>query len=565
MGVILSAIQRYLNKKDSTEDEPLGAKAFLWEIDPTNKLLTLRFGNQGVETIAIDQPLDSKDFWGNLVHPTDLEHGMDALQSLKKGHPIHHRFRFLYPNGVIKWFTITGIPVYDTTNQIIKYTGSAIDTTHPKVQEAIEQKEASNHSLVPREKVLLESMRRVIEKEKEDERIFSLYYIDINRFKIVNDTYGEDVGDRLMALVYEKVQDTIGEHSEAFHIADDEFLILVKGASDQCISEMSQSLLTTFQCPFFLDHESYNLSISLGVSRYPETADSVLLLIQQAEMAMEMVKSGEKEQYHVFESSDGDAVRRRRNIELALAQAVTNKELSLVYQPKIHFKTGKVYGAEALLRWSHPELGRVSPGEFIPVAEESGTIYEIGYWVLYETIRQAKRWQEQGLFLQVSLNISPLQYKEPYFVERVEQTLMYHDLDPKYLTLEITESVMQDSSFAGTVLNELQEIGVKISIDDFGTGYSSLSILNTVNIDYLKIDKSFVDPIPGSGQSADLVRTIIQMGHNLGFELVAEGIENRHQANYLESNGCHYGQGYFYAKPLDPKEFPEMIQTIVHE
>jgi EAL domain-containing protein (putative c-di-GMP-specific phosphodiesterase class I) len=239
-----------------------------------------------------------------------------------------------------------------------------------------------------------------------------------------------------------------------------------------------------------------------------------------------------------------------------------NNELILHYQPQIELETKEMIGMEALLRWNHPEIGMVPPMEFIPIAEETGLIVPIGQWVIEEACRQNKAWQEKGLAqFKVAVNISVIQFQDGNFTRVVEEILNRNKLAPEFLELEITESVMQNIKESISILSLLKEIGVKISIDDFGTGYSSLNVLKQLTIDYVKIDKSFVSEIDTNSNTASLVKTMIEMGSNLNFEVIAEGIESEQQAEFLNKNGCRFGQGYLYSQPLPAEEIEVFIEN----
>lgn len=250
---------------------------------------------------------------------------------------------------------------------------------------------------------------------------------------------------------------------------------------------------------------------------------------------------------------------RKLTIEHGLKRAIERQEFELYYQPKIVLKTGKIYGVEALIRWNHPELGLLPPLEFIPIAEENGMILPIGNWVLQEACRQTKLWQESGTWIQMAVNVSGLQFEDNCFVEKVRKTLFEHQLFPEYLELEITESVMQNIDRSSIIIEDLKSSGVKISIDDFGTGYSSLSLLTGLPIDIVKIDKSFITDMMLRPNASILVKTIIEMGKNLNFDLIAEGIETIEQRNSLIEKGCLYGQGYFYSRPVQRKEIEALL------
>lgn len=325
------------------------------------------------------------------------------------------------------------------------------------------------------------------------------------------------------------------------------------------VKEVADRILNNFSSPFILKEEEFFTSPSIGISLYPGDGQDEETLTKNADKAMYLAKKRGKNNYQFYIYEDEDILDRKIKLEQGLKRALKKNEFQLNYQPKINLKTGKIYGVEALLRWHHSELGLISPVEFIPIAEEIGMIIRIGKWVLEEACKQNKEWQASGIWIKMAVNVSAVQFEDNFFVEKVKDILAESQLSPMYLGLEITESVMQNINHSAAIIHALKEIGVKVSIDDFGTGYSSLSILNTLPIDLVKIDKSFVNEIITNSNTASLVKTMIEMGKSLNFDLVAEGIENQQQADFLIQNGCHFGQGYFYCPPLPAAETEKFI------
>lgn len=284
-------------------------------------------------------------------------------------------------------------------------------------------------------------------------------------------------------------------------------------------------------------------------------------LIKYADKAMYEVKKHGKNNFQFYHHEETAEVAKKLKLEKGLKRALENGEFELYYQPKVELATQKVYGVEALIRWNHPELGMVPPLEFISIAEQTGLILPIGDWVLNEAIRQNAKWLKEGKEIQMAVNVSNLQFEDHMFIDKVREGLEIHQLPAGYLELEITESVMQNIGHSAVIIHELKEIGVLISIDDFGTGYSSLSLLNSLPIDIVKIDRSFINEMLLSWNASVLVKTIIEMGENLNFRLVAEGIEEINQLKLLIDKGCHYGQGYLFSPPLAVGKFEAWHQA----
>ncbi|WP_080146581.1 putative bifunctional diguanylate cyclase/phosphodiesterase [Marinilactibacillus piezotolerans] len=532
--------------------------SFVWEMDKDKKSLS---ASQGVcKVLKYDEKKYPSllNLWKECIYPEDLPAFLEFVDELeyRKGKP--QEFRILDGEGNVMWLETYVNVVNDLDGQILKFVGTAVNVTHRKLEEQKIRENSYYDQLtsLPNRKMFYRHFREQVQLEEKE---MSVIVLDIDRFKVINELYGRESGDKVLEMVAEKLQLLLGEQTFIARESEDEFLILLETANEKRTKLIAEKIMSIFKKPLNIDNQLFYLTISMGISLYPETAQDILALYQQAEIAMYKVKETGKNNYHVFMTDDAASIERKRRIEFGLKEALTRNELYLVYQPKVDLSTGKSYATEALIRWKHPLLGEVSPGEFIPIAEESGIISDIGYWVVYEAIRQNKIWHNAGILLQVAVNVSALQYEDPFFVERIRQTLLHHNMEAKYFIIEITESVMQNAEQSNRVIKELHDLGVQVAIDDFGTGYSSLSVLNNVFIDIVKIDKSFIDGIMTKVNTASLVKTMIQMGKSLKFHIVAEGIETEGQAEFLKENDCSYGQGYLFSKPLRPEEIPAKI------
>ena len=391
----------------------------------------------------------------------------------------------------------------------------------------------------------------------------ALLLIDKDRIKMVNDTLGHHVGDNILVKTAERLQATVSKDASIFRIGGDEFTIVLPRTNEKISASLADDILTAFQQPLLLDDYEMNITPSIGISVFPEHGATSEELMKNADAAMYLSKENGKNAYSFYNAELNSAMGRKMEIETELKKAIQQDQLSLYYQPKVDLHTGRIIGMEALLRWEHPELGFISPVEFIPIAEETGMIISIGEWVLQQACKQNKTWQVQGLpALCVSVNVSVLQFQHGKFLETVKKALHQSQLDPQFLELEITESIMQDFKESKEILIRLKEMGINISIDDFGTGYSSLTVLQQLPIDTIKIDKSFVDELEKSGQIF-MVKTIIDLGLNLRLNVVAEGIEDDQQKKILKDNGCMTGQGYLFSKPVAANEFETLLREEV--
>lgn len=534
--------------------------SFLWEIDKNKKNFSASKVVCKVLNLDEDHYPDLLNSWKKSIHPKDLPEFLKFIEKLdnKKGKPFE--FRVYDGNCNIVWLETFVNAVLDDSGEVLKYVGTSIDITARKLKEEKLSENSYYDQLthLPNRKKFYKYFTQK-RKGQSEEIEMSIIILDIDRFKIINELHGRNLGDQVLVQISSKLQKLLGKEAFIARESEDEFIILLENSNEKKTKLIAEKLLSMFKKPIKIKDQLFYLTISMGISRYPETAQDIVALYQQAEIAMYKVKDTGKNNYHVFMTDDAALIERKRRIEFGLKEVLSRNELYLVYQPKVDLSTGIIYGTEALIRWKHPLLGEVSPTEFIPIAEESGIIHDIGYWVVFEAIRQNKIWHDAGICIDIAVNVSALQYEDPFFIERIKQTLPHHDLDPKYLIIEVTESVMQNVEHSNRVIKELHDLGVKIAIDDFGTGYSSLSVLNNVFIDIVKIDKSFIDGILIKENTASLVKTIIQMGKSLNFHIVAEGIETEEQAEFLKINECSFGQGYLFSRPLLPTDLPKKV------
>lgn len=412
---------------------------------------------------------------------------------------------------------------------------------------------------LPNRNKFRQELNHVLTKPGSDR--LAVLFLDLDRFKIINDTKGHTVGDLLLKKVANRLVSAIQMDGIVSRHGGDEFIILLKNMEKEKVGLMAQKILNEFSEPLNLDNQEFYVTPSIGISLYPVDALDEETLIKLADIAMYAAKERGKNNFQFYSSQHSGHSSKKMEIENGLRKAIEQEQLLLYYQPQIELDTGKMVGIEALIRWRHPVYGLVPPNEFIPLAEETGLIVPLGKWILQKACEQNKLWQEAGnAKVPIAVNISVRQFQDDYFVDSVKSILQQVGLDSQYLELEITESIMQNFERSVVILNELKELGVKISIDDFGTGYSSLSYLKHLPIDSLKIDKSFVDDIPDHSNRGSIVKTIIDMGHNLNYTVIAEGIESQEQVNFLKEHECKIGQGYFYSRPLPADELEILLK-----
>jgi diguanylate cyclase (GGDEF)-like protein len=392
----------------------------------------------------------------------------------------------------------------------------------------------------------------------------TLLFLDIDRFMRINDTFGYSTGDQLVRQVAARLQNAVSAKAIVTRMGRDDFAILDAGAygSGEACS-LAERAMQEFTRPFEVDGKELYLTMSIGVCRYPQDGQDVGRLLVNAENAMCLAKRSGRNNFQVYARDMNSASAERLEMETELRHAVSRSELLLHYQPSVEVTSGRITAVEALVRWRHPLRGLISPDKFIPLADETGLIGEIGQWVLFEACAQTKRWHDAGLgHLNISVNVSAVQFRRGDLAQVVRAALTQTGLPPSCLDLEITETVlMQDAGATIATLRGLKDMGVSISVDDFGTGYSSLAYLQRFPIDTLKIDKSFMCGVTEDEHNAAIVRTVIALSKSLRLESIAEGVESREQVDYLRTEGCDRLQGFYFSRPLPPEVLPNLVQS----
>ncbi len=408
-----------------------------------------------------------------------------------------------------------------------------------------------------------QQIANAIIRSVEQDAMTGVAFLDLDRFKTINDTLGHAAGDCLLQQVAERLQGCLRGSDVVAYWGGDEFtLLLCNLRAPEDVTSIAERILRRLSTPFYIHGEELFVTASLGIALAPYDGESEQTLLSNADTAMYQAKARGRNNYQVYlEEVKADALT-QLNLETDLRKAIVNEELFLCYQPQVDLYTGQWIGMEALVRWQHPKLGLISPGKFIPIAEETGLIETIGYWVLKSACIQYRQWQQLGLPpLRLAVNLSPQQFRRSSLVRSVAEVLRVTDFDPRYLELEVTESAaMQDVSAAIEILKKLSHIGIQIAMDDFGTGYSSLSVLKHFPLDTIKIDQSFVRDLVESPSDAAIASTIIALAKGLNFKVIAEGIETSEQMAVLSEMGCDYAQGYWFSRPLTVEHIDWLIE-----
>lgn len=455
------------------------------------------------------------------------------------------------------------------TGEVMQFAAIISDITKRKQDEERILYQANYDSLtgLPNRSLFLDRLSQAISNMERTNKNLGLLFIDLDGFKLVNDTLGHNVGDMLLKEAAKRLGTCVRTGDTVARLGGDEFTIIMPNLDDPKNAPLvAQRVLDSLGRAFLLaGHEAF-ISGSIGITIYPDDANDALELLKNADGAMYRAKEEGKANYQFFTTDMNDQVKERLVVKNGLSKALENNEFVLLYQPKLDLITNRVTGAEALMRWESPELGTVSPVKFIPVLEETGMVVEVGEWAIHTACRQHAAWIKAGLPpIKIAVNLSARQLREPSFVKIVKSALHKTNLPASALEIEITESMlMSDAPIIVAALEELHEFGVHISMDDFGTGYSSLSYLKRFPIDTIKIDRSFVNDIDVDPDDAEIIHTIITMGHTLNRRIIAEGVETEAQLDVLKAYRCDEIQGFYFSRPLGSDAFTAFIKNLTH-
>ncbi|WP_420474984.1 putative bifunctional diguanylate cyclase/phosphodiesterase [Noviherbaspirillum sp. ST9] len=530
-----------------------------------HKLLYLSPVAQTVYGRPVEQFYANENLWFDIIHPDDVADVRNAAEQLPALGSMRCEYRILRPDGEVRWVEERSTAVQDDDGKISRVDSVASDITERKRHELRAEYLASHDPLtnLANRNLLADRLNQAIIHARRLQRMLALLYLDLDRFKDYNDTFGHDFGDQLLKLVASRLQTAIRAGDTVARQGGDEFIILLTDlwTQDDAV-EVAAKLLEIFSVPFEIDGRMLHVTTSIGAAVYPTDAEDVSELLSNADMAMYRAK---EEGGNSFQFYSGEMTRRtkeRLEIGNALVQALEREEFELFYQPKVDILSGRICGMEALIRWHHPLRGLVSPTAFIPVAEETGLILAIGEWALEKACMQNKAWQKARLQpVPVSVNLSPRQFGQEGLADMVARHLEQSGLDAQYLELEVTEGVMiSDPARALNILQDIRDLSVSLSLDDFGTGYSSLAYLQRFPFAKLKIDSAFVADITSNTSNAAITLAIIDIAHRLNLRVVAEGVETEAQLSYLRHHLCDEIQGFYFSEPVPAAKFEQMLR-----
>lgn len=467
---------------------------------------------------------------------------------------------------------ITPSPWYDTMNNIKGYIAIISDLTdYVQLQKELQYQQQRMKSIafidyltgLPNRRLFEENLKQQLEIAKSTLSYFVLMFLDLDGFKYINDTLGHEIGDRLLKEVAHRLSSCRIGTTIISRLGGDEFAVIISDIKNlNEINGIAQQYLQLFESPFAIGKNDLFITASIGICIFPESGTTSHDLIKNADLAMYRAKDEGKNKYEIFLPSLNTGTYKKFSLQNDLRKAVQEKSIFLVYQPRIDTRTNKIIGVEALARWRHPKWGMVSPPEFISIAEELGLIHVLGEQLLFIACQDNKKWQDKGLpAIKVSVNYSALQFSNENIVETIEKVLLQTGLEPKWLEIEITETVvLKNEDSILSKLQQLKDMGISIAIDDFGTGYSSLSYVKKIKPNTVKIDKSFIQQIPDDIENTEIATAIVKLFHKLNIDVVAEGVETNEQWAYLRDIHCHELQGYLFSPPVSTVEFERLLK-----
>ncbi|WP_221803317.1 EAL domain-containing protein [Paenibacillus typhae] len=576
-----------------------GSGAYMWELDWKTGFYKLSERWYEVMGYTEDEINGMENGVLSIIHPDDQASANKARQAHLSGKtPIYEtEYRMRTKDNHYIWFEVRGKAIVDPADQLKLFNGSLIDISRRKQAEfklnnSYQELEATYEQLTATQQELVEQYDMLLENQKNMHRLAymdslsnlpnrislleamenyfrrpggkaALMFVDTDNFKYINDTLGHKSGDILIRKASERLQSLVQGKGMLSRLGGDEFVVFIEDAEDRkAVLTLADDIMRAFRRSILIGESNLYVSVSIGISFYPEDGETTEEILKNADVAMYRAKEEGKGTYVIYDKSMHTAFNERMHIEKHLRSAMNNNEFELHYQPQADIRTGEITGFEALIRWNSPVLGFVSPLSFIKVAEDSRLIIYIGEWVLREACSFMKSIHERtGRLYKISVNISIIQLLQDDFVEIVLDSLKQSGLTPSCLELEITESIFMES-FESTVskLEFLKSRGIRIALDDFGTGYSSLSYLQQLPISTLKMDKIFIDSLADQAYSESFVQTIIVLGHKMGLDVVAEGVEDDSQLAFLNESGCDKVQGYLISRPVPPREVWELLE-----
>jgi diguanylate cyclase (GGDEF)-like protein/PAS domain S-box-containing protein len=508
----------------------------------------------------------TREGWERILHADDHDRVMAAVERhLKTGEPFSEEYRVMRRDGTPMAWSDSGKVVRDVQGKPTRWIGVVTDVTESRHFEE-QVKYLVVHDVLtglPNRALFNERLTVSLAQAKRGDQKLAILFLNLDRFSAINESFGYSIGDQFLCRVAERVRAGTRAGDTVARFGGDEFAVLSHGIrSEEDAAKIAQKILEATRLPFFVDQRELFITTSIGVSTYPTDGSDVERLTQSADAALHRSKEHGRDNYQLYSPEMNARAVERLSLENRLRQALQNEQFVLYYQPLIDLRSERILGAEALLRWLHPELGLLSPGDFIPLAEMLGLMVPIGQWVLNASCEQVREWHDTGYpDFRVAVNVSSRQFQQPDFVAGVIQALEHSRISPGSLDLEITEStVMRDPEGSIATLQDLKNRNVRISLDDFGTGFASLNYLGLFPIDRIKLDGSFIHELPQNSNHCAIARAVIAMAHGLRLTILAEGVETPEQLTFLRDEGCDEAQGYLFGRPLPAPDFRALLE-----
>lgn len=549
----------------------LGSNDGLWDWDLRNNVIYFSSRWKSMLGYADDEIGNQPEEWLNLAHPDDRPEMESKIAAHINGLNSHleDEFRIMHRDGTYRWMLTRGLAVRSDSGQAYRMAGSQTDITSRKMAAEQLVYNAFHDALtnLPNRSLFMDRLQHVITTAtRRGKPPYAVLFLDMDRFKIVNDSLGHLVGDKLLISVGTKLAECIRPGDTVARLGGDEFSILLEDISElKDAVDVADRIHHRLSIPFTIEGQEVYGAVSIGIALGSENYDRAEQVLRDADIAMYEAKKRGSACSEIFDTRMHASILDRIQLESELHGGLDHNELTLVYQPIVNLITHRLAGFEALVRWNHPTRGMVYPTEFIPLAEETGLIIKIGEWILREACRELKALQKRFPSeppLKMSINISGKQFSQENLADLVAEIIQETGVAPQSLAIEITESMlMENIDVAIASMNRLRAMGVHIHIDDFGTGYSSLSYLHSLPIDALKIDRSFINKLTAKGENQEIILSIMSLAKSLNFDVIAEGVELEHQREQMKGLECRFGQGYLFSKPMKPGDIDEWIQA----